>query len=79
MYKVKTTGLKILIVFVLFTATGIAYIMMGMGGVTFSIAVASIFSLLWFTRRPRPDKELPNSSVSCCHYLGDDTEDQSRQ
>jgi len=79
MHKVKTARLKALLVFALFAATGIAYILMEMGGLTFTMAVTSIFSLLWFIRKPRPDRELPNSSVSCCHYLGDDTENQSRQ
>lgn len=79
MYKLTATRLKVLLVFVLFTATAIAFIQLGMGGLTFIMAVASIMSLLWFMRKPRPDKELPNSSVSCCHYLrNEEYEKESR-
>ena len=36
----------------------------------------STFCWLWFIKGKRPEGELPSSSVSCCHYLGNNEEDQ---
>ncbi|MFW2366067.1 MAG: hypothetical protein ACN4GW_06600 [Desulforhopalus sp.] len=63
----------------LLTAIGLILIF---SGVRLSIALLIVFVLggiFWlFTRKPRPKEEMPSNTVSCCHYLGDNDEEQPR-
>lgn len=48
----------------------------GAGILTALIAGFACTILLWWLGRAvKPEGELPNASVSCCHFLGEDADD----
>jgi hypothetical protein len=79
MFKSRTITLKILIIAALLSAAGLIIILSG-GGLLATLISVSILAvlLLWFTRKPRPEGELPCASVSCRHYLGDTEEERTQ-
>lgn len=78
MYMPNATLFKLLIVAGLLASAGLAFILSGFGLPAILLSAAGLTTLwLWFIRKPRTDGELPCSSVSCCHYLGDCTEERT--
>ena len=76
----RTVGLKVLIMAGLLTAIGLVLSLSGIWLPVMLLTVSVLAVLFWlFIRRPRPEEELPSASVSCCHYLGDQEEEQSQQ
>lgn len=76
MRKEKAVSVKILIVAGVLAATGIVTAISGRGLAVIFLSILGVSIILWwFTRRPKPEGELPCSSVSCCHYL-EDNEDK---
>ena len=76
MRKERTVSVKILIVAGVLAATGIVTALFGRGLALLLLSIVGFIIILWwFTRRPKPEGELPCSSVSCCHYL-EDNEDK---
>lgn len=76
MHKERTVSLKILIVAGVLVVTGIVAAFSGRGlALLFLSVMGFVIVLWWFMRRPKPEGELPCSSVSCCHYL-EDNEDK---
>lgn len=72
MHKERTVSRKILIVAGVLVVTGIVAAFSGRGLALLFLSVMGFAIILWwFMRRPKPEGELPCSSVSCCHYLGD--------
>lgn len=63
---------KILIVVGAVNIAALVSILLGYNVVAFCIYGAGLVICLWFTRRLQVEDEVPCSSVSCCHYLGDD-------
>ena len=78
MRKERTVSLKILIVLGSLAVTGIVTVLFGRGLAALFLSVLAFAIILWWiTRRPKPEGELPCSSVSCCHYLEDNEEKRS--
>ena len=76
MRKERTVPVKILIAAGVLAATGSVNALFGRGlALLFLSLLGFIIIFWWFARRPKPEGELPCSSVSCCHYL-EDNEDK---
>jgi len=46
-------------------------------GIFTAVCIATAYVVLnwWLSRSKKPAGEMPNASVSCCHYLGEDQEE----
>ncbi len=54
----------------------LVFVIAGAGTLTtITVGVACFVLLWWVGRLVKPEGELPNASVSCCHYLGEDVEE----
>lgn len=72
--------LNLLISVGLLAAAGLVIIIFGVGLPAIVLSVSALASLLWcFIRNPRPKEELPFTSVSCCHYLGDHEDEHTQK
>jgi hypothetical protein len=72
MGNARSEMLKLLIVAGLLAAAGLVIIQSGVGLPAILLSGSGLAALFWwFIRRPRPEGELPCTSVSCCHYLED--------
>lgn len=72
MSKARSEMLKLLITAGLLAAAGLVIIRSGVGLPAILLSFSGLIALFqWFIRKPRPDDELPSTSVSCCHYLKD--------
>jgi hypothetical protein len=72
MHKNGREILILLIVVGLLATAGLVIIRFGVGLLAIILSISGLATLLLlFTRRPRPEGELPSASVSCCHYLGE--------
>jgi hypothetical protein len=79
MFKSRAVTLKLLIITGLLAVAALVIILSGGGLLAILLSVTGLaVLLLWFTRKPRPEGELPCASVSCRHYLGDNEEDHTQ-
>jgi hypothetical protein len=79
MFKSRAVTLKLLIMAGLLAAASLFIILSGGGLLAILLSVTGLAGLLlWFTRKPRPEGELPTASVSCRHYLGDNEEESTQ-
>jgi hypothetical protein len=76
--KAMSVKLKVLIGVGLLAVAGVV-VLSGFGLAVIFLIGATLALLWWFTRRPRPEEEMPCGSVSCCHYLEEHEEDSSPQ
>ena len=80
MFKARSVMLKLLIIAGLPAAAGLIMIQSDVGLMVTLLSVSGLAALLWwFTRRPRPEGELPCASVSCCNYLEDHDGESTQQ
>ena len=78
MFKARSRRLKLLIMAGLLAAAGLVIILSSGGLLAILLSIAGLAALLWFTREPRPQGELPCASVSCCHYLENHEEERTQ-
>ncbi|MBW1636199.1 MAG: hypothetical protein JRC87_02465 [Deltaproteobacteria bacterium] len=79
MNKTGTAVIKLLATVGLLAVSAAAFLFGGtrLPAVLLLIAALAALCWLWFIRGKRPEGELPSSTVSCCHYLGDNEGESS--